>query len=117
MLMSPQRPHVRCVSRTLGVFVLVLTSSSTHSTKLFVHYLRTLVSSDAKVRNWGVAHTGVIDLKNELIPVRVSTSVNSELPKMVDGKTTRPAPGEATLTVTVTGIKPGNSCCSSKKLS
>jgi hypothetical protein len=57
--------------------------------------------------NYGVAFTGVKDLWRETLPVRIKTSVNYEVPEIVDGSNARPAARQIMLTVTVSGLKPG----------
>lgn len=57
--------------------------------------------------NYGIAITGVIDLSRETVPVRLTTSVNAELPAIAKNSTTRPAAKPVTLTVTVSGLTPG----------
>lgn len=57
--------------------------------------------------NYGIAFTGVKDTYGEAVPVRVKMSVNYEIPEIVDGGNTRPAAKSITLTVTVSGLKPG----------
>ncbi len=57
--------------------------------------------------NTGTAITGVIDQSHETVPVRLTTSVPTELPAMAEGSNTRPAPSPVTLTITVSGLKPG----------
>lgn len=57
--------------------------------------------------DYGIAITGIIDLNRDTVPVRLTTSVNAETPTMVDGSNTRPAAKPVTLTITVSGLKPG----------
>ena len=57
--------------------------------------------------NYGIAFTGVEDTYKETVPVRVKTSVNFEIPEIVDGSNTRPAAKSIVLNVTVSGLKPG----------
>ena len=57
--------------------------------------------------DYGIAITGIIDLSRETVPVRLATSVNAESPGIVNNSTTRPAAKPVTLTVTVSGLKPG----------
>lgn len=57
--------------------------------------------------NHGVAITGIMDGDGQALPVRLSTSVNEEKPAMPEGGRTRPASMPLTLTVTVSGLKPG----------
>lgn len=57
--------------------------------------------------NYGIAISGVIDLSRETVPVRLTTSVNAELPAIAKNSTTRPAAKPVTLTVTVSGLTPG----------
>jgi len=59
------------------------------------------------VPNYGVAITGIKDEYKETVPVRIKTSVNYEIPEIVDGRNTRPAPMNITLTATVSGLTPG----------
>lgn len=61
-----------------------------------------IYSLNSDGRNYGIAISGVKDLDGDTIPVRVTTSVNSEEPEIVDGSNTPPAPGPLELTVTVT---------------
>lgn len=58
-------------------------------------------------RNYGIAITGIADLKRETVPVRLTTSVNSETPAMVNGSTARPAAKPVTLTITLSNLTPG----------
>lgn len=57
--------------------------------------------------NHGLAITGIIDRDGQTLPVRLSTSVNDEQPAMPEGGRARPASRPLTLTVTVSGLKPG----------
>jgi hypothetical protein len=63
------------------------------------------VTNDAS--NYGIAVTGVMDTDHDTMPVRVATNVNDEVPAIVDGSNTRPAPMSLTLTITVSGLEPG----------
>lgn len=58
-------------------------------------------------QDYGIAVTGVVDLSHETVPVRLTTSTNAETPQMVNGSNTRPAATPVTLTITVSGLKPG----------
>jgi hypothetical protein len=57
--------------------------------------------------NYGIAITGVMDPEHETVPVRLTTSVNDELPAMRNGSNVRPKPRNLVLTITVSGLKPG----------
>lgn len=57
--------------------------------------------------NYGLAVTGIIDLSHETVPVRLTTSVNAELPRIVNGSNIRPAAKPVTLTITVSSLNPG----------
>lgn len=57
------------------------------------------LNNDAQ--NYGIAITGIVDLDGDTIPVRLETSVNSELPAMVDGSDTPPAPSSLEITATI----------------
>lgn len=57
--------------------------------------------------NFGIAFTGVTDLKNETLPVQVAASVDCESPAMQDGSNSRPEPGQLGLTVTVSNLVAG----------
>jgi len=61
---------------------------------------------DNPITKYAIAITGVMDTKNETLPVRVSTYVNSE-PDMKEGTTARPKSSLLTLTVTVSNLKSG----------
>jgi len=63
-------------------------------------------SLPAGVRNYGVAIVGVSDPGRETLPVRVTTSVYYERPKMHDRSIKRHKPMPLVLTVTVSGLKP-----------
>ena len=54
-----------------------------------------------------MAITGVVDRDGQTLPISLSTNVNYEKPAMPEGSNTRPAPRELTLTVKVSGLKPG----------
>lgn len=56
--------------------------------------------------NFGIAFTGIIDRSHETVPVRLSTSVNAELPAIAANASVRPAAKSVTLTITVSGLKP-----------
>ncbi len=58
-------------------------------------------------QDYGIAITGVLDQSHETVPVRLTTSVNSESPVMTQGATARPAAKPVTLTITVSSLKPG----------
>ncbi|MBA8881842.1 hypothetical protein [Phyllobacterium myrsinacearum] len=57
--------------------------------------------------NYGLAVKGVMDRDGQTLPVRVSTNRNYEKPSMNEGSNARPAPMKLTLTVKVSGLKPG----------
>ena len=57
--------------------------------------------------HFGVAITGIVDDDGQTLPVRLTTSVNHETPAMKQGENRRPASAPLTLTVTVSGLKPG----------
>jgi len=57
--------------------------------------------------DYGIAVTGIIDLSRETVPVRVATSVNAETPTIANNSNTRPTAKPVTLTITVSGLKPG----------
>ena len=57
--------------------------------------------------DYGIAITGVTDLNRETVPVRLTTSVNAETPAIANGSNTRPAAKPVTLTITVSGLTPG----------
>jgi hypothetical protein len=58
-------------------------------------------------RDYGIALTGIADPDQETVPVRVATSVNSELPQIGHHSDARPTPMALTLTVTVSGLQAG----------
>jgi len=58
-------------------------------------------------KNYGVAITGIIDHDGKTLPVRLSTDRKFEKPAMREGSNTRPPAEDLTLTVTVSGLKPG----------
>jgi len=58
-------------------------------------------------RNYGIAILGVKDSDGDTLPVRVKTSVNHELPAMIDGSNARPASMPLELQITVSGLTPG----------
>ena len=53
-----------------------------------------------------IAILGVADDRGETLPVRVQPDQVAEEPEMVDGSSTRPAPGPVTLSITVSGLAP-----------
>jgi hypothetical protein len=55
---------------------------------------------------YGIAITGVMDNKNETLPVRVTTSKNIEFPEMINNDTKRPTASTFDLTVTVSKLVP-----------
>lgn len=57
--------------------------------------------------NAGVAITGVVDLKHETVPVRLTTDINDERPVIKEGATVAPRPVPVTLTATVSGLVRG----------
>ena len=59
------------------------------------------------VPNYGITHTGVTDTQGVLVPVMVSTSVNSEDPQIKKNSETRPAASNLVLTITVSGLETG----------
>lgn len=59
--------------------------------------------------NYGVAISGIIDHDGNALPVRLATDLNYEKPIMQEGSNIRPAPEDLTLTITVSGLKPGMS--------
>lgn len=62
------------------------------------------ISNDAG--NYGIAIIGVMDFNGDTLPVRLDTNVNHEIPEIVDGSNTRPAPMPLMLTITISGLKP-----------
>ena len=60
-----------------------------------------------RIRNYGIAITGIVDDGKETLPVRVATSLNYERPSIVNGTSKRPAPMPLVLTATVSGLTPG----------
>jgi hypothetical protein len=67
-----------------------------------------IYSVDDRANNYGrIAITGIVDEDREALPVRVDTSVNYEHPSMRQGETKRPASMPLALTVTVSGLQPG----------
>jgi hypothetical protein len=58
-------------------------------------------------QNFGAAITGVKDDDRETLPVRVATSANDEMPQIAKHSNTRPAADRLVLTVTVSGLKSG----------
>jgi len=62
---------------------------------------------DYTIRNYGVAQTGIIDLKNECLKVTVETDKNYEQPQIVNQSEERPTPMPLILTVTVHNLEDG----------
>ncbi len=62
---------------------------------------------DYPVTKYGIAIVGVMDANNETFPVRVETSINSELPEIRNNSSTRPASRSLMLTITVSQLTPG----------
>lgn len=58
-------------------------------------------------RNYGIAITGVIDRDGDTLPVRIATNRNYEHPNMPRDTNARPPAQPLTLTVTVSGLRPG----------
>jgi hypothetical protein len=58
-------------------------------------------------KNYGFAVIGVVDRDNETLPVRLTTSHNFEFPEIKNKTTQRPKPAPLTLSITVSGLKPG----------
>ena len=58
-------------------------------------------------KNYGAVVTGVRDDDRETVPVRVATSANDEIPQIAKHSDTRPPADSLTLTVTVSGLQPG----------
>lgn len=56
--------------------------------------------------NYGLAISGVMDLKKETYPVRITTNVNAEKPEIKNNSSKRPAPCAITLTITVSNLTP-----------
>lgn len=59
------------------------------------------------VGNFGIVHTGVVDIDGDLLPVRVDTDVNYESPSIENRSEERPPPMAVKLTVTVSDVQPG----------
>ena len=57
--------------------------------------------------NYGIAITGVSDTERVTLPVRLTSSADSEVPNMPDNGTARPASKPVTLTATVSKLTPG----------
>ena len=75
-------------------------NTQTDSNKIY-----TLPSSKT-AGQFGICHTGVIDLNKELLPITVNTNVNYESPEIPNHSETRPPAMNITLTVTVSGLNP-----------
>jgi hypothetical protein len=58
------------------------------------------------VRNYGIAITGVTDLLKETLPIRLETSINYEIPTIVEGSETRPNAIPLELTINVFNVEP-----------
>lgn len=58
-------------------------------------------------RNYGTAITGIMDHDGQTLPVRLSTNENYEKPIMREGSSIRPTAQDLTLTVTISGLVPG----------
>jgi hypothetical protein len=54
-----------------------------------------------------IAILGVQDPNGETLPVQLQTNAISEAPEMIDGSSARPAASPLSLTITVSGLKPG----------
>ena len=83
---------------TLGTFATTRRNANTKTGPVY---------SLSNGQDYGIAITGVIDQSRETVPVRLTTSVNSESPVMTNGSTTRPVAKPVTLTITVSSLKPG----------
>jgi hypothetical protein len=59
-------------------------------------------------RNFGIAILGVQDGDHETLPVRVTTSIKYEHPQIAQGSSERPRAEPIVLTVTVSGLTPGD---------
>ncbi|HEV7322322.1 MAG TPA: C39 family peptidase [Ensifer sp.] len=68
---------------------------------------RPVYSLRRKGGNYGIAVTGIIDRDGKTLPIRLSTNANYEKPAMREGSNTRPKPQKLTLTVNVSGLRPG----------
>lgn len=55
---------------------------------------------------FGICHTGVIDLNKELLPITVNTNINYESPEIPNHSETRPPSLNITLTITVSDLNP-----------
>lgn len=66
-----------------------------------------IYSLSNKGTNYGIAITGVMDLNCDTLPVRLDTNLNYENPEIHDKSNTRPAAMPIILTITVSGLKPG----------
>ena len=62
---------------------------------------------DYPENKYGIAIMGVMDPNNEALPVRVETSINTELPEIKNNSFTRPVSRSLKLTITVTKLTPG----------
>lgn len=60
------------------------------------------------VANFGIAHTGNVDLSGDLLPVLVETNVNYESPEIGIKSNVRPPAMEMKLAVTVSGLEEGS---------
>jgi len=58
-------------------------------------------------QNYGAVVTGVRDDDHETLPVRITTSANDEQPQIAKHSDTRPPADPLTLTVTISGLQPG----------
>jgi hypothetical protein len=64
-------------------------------------------SLPSQAGNHGIAIIGIRDDDGVTLPVRVVTEPNDETPRMIEGSDTRPASQRITLSVMVSGLKPG----------
>jgi hypothetical protein len=62
------------------------------------------LSNDAT--NYGIAITGVLDLNNDTLPVRLATNLNAENPPIAKHSTIRPVPEPLILTLTISNLEP-----------
>jgi hypothetical protein len=89
----PPHPPAFLFTYTLDEFPKTRTEANAKSGPIY--------SLKSNGKNYGIAFTSVADLNHDTIPVRVTTSTDSELPAMKNGDNTPPPPEPITLTVTV----------------
>ena len=104
----PDNTVVYYYDYAIPYFLATRQQANTQTDNNRVYSLLTLPqTNEGNKQNYAIAIKGVLDESRETLPVTLTTSINYECPAIVDGSDIRPASQQVTLTITVSGLTPG----------